>query len=69
MRTGKDRVQVEAVTGTVSIGEARVCARDIVVGDGVVVAPRGRAQEAAELARKSTASSRNSASRARRARS
>jgi len=53
MRTGKDRVQVEAVNGTVSIGEARVCARDIVIADanGVVVVPRGRAREVAELAR------------------
>lgn len=54
MRTGKDRVQVEAVNGTVSIGTARVSARDIVVADanGVVVVPRGRAREVAELARK-----------------
>jgi regulator of RNase E activity RraA len=54
MRTGKDRVQVEAVNGTVSIGEARVCSRDIVVADanGVVVVPRGRTREVAELARK-----------------
>jgi regulator of RNase E activity RraA len=53
MRTGKDRVQVEAVNGTVSIGEARVCARDIVIADanGVVVVPRGRAREVAELTR------------------
>ncbi|EEG09638.1 RraA family protein [Pseudogulbenkiania ferrooxidans] len=54
MRTGKDRVQVEAVNGTVSIGTARVSARDIVVADanGVVVVPRDRAREVAELARK-----------------
>lgn len=54
MRTGKDRVQVEAVNGTVSIGTARVSARDIVVADanGVVVVPRGHAREVAELARK-----------------
>ncbi|MBI3145609.1 MAG: RraA family protein [Pseudogulbenkiania sp.] len=54
MRTGKDRVQVEAVNGTVSIGSARVSARDIVVADanGVVVVPRARARDVAELARK-----------------
>ncbi|MEQ6289192.1 RraA family protein [Vogesella sp. GCM10023246] len=52
MRTGKDRVQVEAVGGTVSIGTARVAARDIVVADanGVVVVPRERAAEVAALA-------------------
>ncbi|KMJ54640.1 diguanylate cyclase [Vogesella sp. EB] len=52
MRTGKDRVQVEAVGGTVSIGSARVAARDIVVADanGVVVVPRERAAEVAALA-------------------
>lgn len=54
MRTGKDRVQVEAVNAPVSIGTARVCPRDIVVADanGVVVVPRDRAREVAELARK-----------------
>ncbi|EYS93947.1 diguanylate cyclase [Cupriavidus sp. SK-4] len=53
MRTGKDRVQVEAVNTPVSIGTARVCPRDIVVADanGVVVVPRERAREVAELAR------------------
>ncbi|KAF7964048.1 diguanylate cyclase [Cupriavidus sp. UYMU48A] len=53
MRTGKDRVQVESVNTPVSIGMARVCARDIVIADanGVVVVPRGRAHEVAELAR------------------
>jgi len=54
MRTGKDRVQVEAVNVPVSIGTARVAARDIVVADanGVVVVPRHRAREVAEVARK-----------------
>ncbi|MWL91493.1 RraA family protein [Cupriavidus sp. SW-Y-13] len=54
MRTGKDRVQVESVNTPVSVGTARACARDIVVADanGVVVIPRARAQEVAELARK-----------------
>lgn len=54
MRTGKDRVQVEAVNQPVSIGQARVCPRDIVVADanGVVVVPRERAREVAQVARK-----------------
>lgn len=54
MRTGKDRVQVESVNATVSIGTVRVASRDIVVADanGVVIVPRGRAREVAETARK-----------------
>lgn len=54
MRTGKDRVQVEAVNTTVAVGSARVAPRDIVVADanGVVIVPRGRAREVAETARK-----------------
>ncbi|MCY1514633.1 4-hydroxy-4-methyl-2-oxoglutarate aldolase/4-carboxy-4-hydroxy-2-oxoadipate aldolase [compost metagenome] len=54
MRTGKDRVQVESVNTTVSIGTARVASRDIVVADanGVVIVPRERAREVAETARK-----------------
>ncbi|GLC97158.1 diguanylate cyclase [Cupriavidus sp. TA19] len=53
MRTGKDRVQVEAVGVPVSIGTARVAARDIVVADanGVVVVPRERAREVADVTR------------------
>ncbi|WP_158936236.1 RraA family protein [Burkholderia sp. S171] len=53
MRTGKDRVQVETVNAPVSIGTARVCARDLVVADvnGVVVVPRDRVREVAALAR------------------
>jgi regulator of RNase E activity RraA len=49
MRTGKDRVQVEAVNGPVNIGDARVEAGDILRGDadGVLVIPR--AHEAAVL--------------------
>jgi regulator of RNase E activity RraA len=52
MRTGKDRVEVAAVNGPVSIGRARVMARDIVVADanGVVVVPRGCARDVAETA-------------------
>ncbi|GAA4334523.1 diguanylate cyclase [Variovorax defluvii] len=54
MRTGKDRVEVESVNMPVSIGTARVVARDIVVADanGAVIVPRGRAREVAELAHK-----------------
>ncbi|MCK9814967.1 MAG: RraA family protein [Candidatus Pseudomonas colombiensis] len=53
MRTGKDRVQVQALNQPVSIGAVRVCARDIVVADanGVVVVPRQRAAEVAAAAR------------------
>jgi 4-hydroxy-4-methyl-2-oxoglutarate aldolase len=42
MRTGKDRVQVEAVNAIVSIGNARVAPGDLLRGDadGVVVLPR-----------------------------
>jgi 4-hydroxy-4-methyl-2-oxoglutarate aldolase len=42
MRTGKDRVQVEAMGGPVNIGDARVNQLDIMRGDadGVVVLPR-----------------------------
>jgi 4-hydroxy-4-methyl-2-oxoglutarate aldolase len=42
MRTGKDRVQVEAVNVSVNIGEARVRPGDLLRGDadGVVVIPR-----------------------------
>ncbi|MFV3014362.1 RraA family protein [Pseudomonas sp. KHB2.9] len=53
MRTGKDRVEVGSVNQPVSIGQARVCARDIIVADanGVVVVPRNRAREVAACAR------------------
>ena len=52
MRTGKDRVQVESVNETVGIGKVRVSPRDIIVADanGVVVVPRDRAREVAEVA-------------------
>ena len=42
MRTGKDRVQVEAINGPVNIGDARVTTGDLLRGDadGVVVIPR-----------------------------
>ena len=42
MRTGKDRVQVEATQVPVNIGDVRVCPGDLVRGDadGVVVIPK-----------------------------
>ncbi|KAL4739553.1 ribonuclease E inhibitor RraA/Dimethylmenaquinone methyltransferase [Aspergillus similis] len=54
MRTGKDRVQVGEVNQPVGIGKDRVCPRDIVVADanGVVIVPRDRAREVAEITRK-----------------
>ncbi|WP_414144229.1 RraA family protein [Burkholderia stagnalis] len=47
MRTGKDRVQVEAVNEPVSIGDVRVAPGDFIVGDqdGIVVVPASRAAE------------------------
>jgi 4-hydroxy-4-methyl-2-oxoglutarate aldolase len=50
MRTGKDRVQVEAMGGPVNIGDARCAAGDILRGDsdGVIVIPA--AHEEAVLA-------------------
>src|SRR5437773_4962122 len=50
MRTGKDRVQVEAMNGPVNVGDARVQPGDLLRGDadGVLVIPR--AHEDAVLA-------------------
>jgi 4-hydroxy-4-methyl-2-oxoglutarate aldolase len=47
MRTGKDRVQVEATGGPVNIGEARCEAGDLLRGDadGVLVIPRAHEAE------------------------
>lgn len=47
MRTGKDRVQVEAYEQPVMLGDVRVCPGDLVAGDadGVVVVPGPRMQE------------------------
>ncbi|MCY1229568.1 Aldolase/RraA [compost metagenome] len=47
MRTGKDRVQVEAYEQPVSLGDVRVCNGDLLIGDddGVVVVPHARMQE------------------------
>lgn len=44
MRTGKDRVQVEAYEQPVTVGDVRVCPGDLIVGDadGIVVVPRAR---------------------------
>lgn len=44
MRTGKDRVQVEATGVPVNIGDVRVCPGDLVRGDadGVVVIPKSQ---------------------------
>ena len=42
MRTGKDRVQVEAYRAPINVGDARVCQGDLLVGDadGVVALPQ-----------------------------
>ena len=47
MRTGKDRVQVEAYEQPVSLGDVRVCPGDLIVGDpdGIVVVPKARIEE------------------------
>jgi regulator of RNase E activity RraA len=52
MRTGKDRVQVDAVQVPVNIGDARVLPGDLMRGDadGVVVIPRSREEEVLEIA-------------------
>jgi 4-hydroxy-4-methyl-2-oxoglutarate aldolase len=52
MRTGKDRVQVEATGGTVNIGDARVSAGDLLRGDadGVLVIPRAHEEQVLKIA-------------------
>ncbi|HEX7081265.1 MAG TPA: RraA family protein [Gammaproteobacteria bacterium] len=52
MRTGKDRVQVDAEQVPVTIGQARVQPGDILRGDadGVVVIPRSRENEVLDIA-------------------
>jgi regulator of RNase E activity RraA len=52
MRTGKDRVQVEATNCTVNIGDARVNAGDLLRGDadGVIVIPKEHEQEVLRIA-------------------
>jgi 4-hydroxy-4-methyl-2-oxoglutarate aldolase len=64
MRTGKDRVQVEATAVPVSIGGIRVEPGDILLGDGdgLVVVPKSRVRdvlEAAETIEQAEASIRN----------
>lgn len=52
MRTGKDRVQVEAMGGVVNIGDARCAAGDLLRGDadGVLVIPREHENEILDIA-------------------
>jgi 4-hydroxy-4-methyl-2-oxoglutarate aldolase len=52
MRTGKDRVQVEALDAPVTVAEARVAAGDLLVGDsdGVVVLPRSHEERILAIA-------------------
>jgi 4-hydroxy-4-methyl-2-oxoglutarate aldolase len=52
MKTGKDRVEVYATQVPVSIGHAKVCPGDILVGDadGVVVLPQGREDDILDVA-------------------
>ena len=52
MRTGKDRVQVEATNCTVNIGDARVDDGDILRGDadGVIVIPKAHEDEVLRVA-------------------
>lgn len=52
MRTGKDRVQVEATNCTVNIGDARVDPGDILRGDsdGVIVIPKAHENEVLRIA-------------------
>jgi len=52
MRTGKDRVQVEAMGGAVNIGDARCEAGDVLRGnsDGVVIIPAAHEEEVLAVA-------------------
>jgi 4-hydroxy-4-methyl-2-oxoglutarate aldolase len=52
MRTGKDRVQLEAVQVIVTIGDARIVPGDIMRGDsdGVIVIPQAREDEVLDTA-------------------
>jgi regulator of RNase E activity RraA len=58
MRTGKDRVQLEAVNGPVNIGDARVLAGDILRGDadGVIAIPKAHENEVLTIAEEIDAS-------------
>lgn len=57
MRTGKDRVQVEAYGEPVMLGDVRVSNGDLIVGDadGIVVVPQQRMQEVLTQALKTRA--------------
>jgi len=52
MRTGKDRVQLEAVNGPVNIGDARIDAGDILRGDadGVIAIPKAHENDVLKIA-------------------
>ena len=52
MRTGKDRIQVEAMGGSVNIGDARVFQGDILRGDsdGVLVIPHAHEDKVLTIA-------------------
>lgn len=52
MRTGKDRVQLDATQVVITVGDARVSPGDIIRGDsdGVVVIPRDREDEVLDTA-------------------
>src|SRR5258708_2432903 len=52
MRTGKDRVQVEAMNGPINIGDARVLDGDILRGDadGVIAIPRAHENDVLTVA-------------------
>ena len=52
MRTGKDRVAVDAMQGSISIGGVRVNPGDYLLGDwdGVVAIPKERIEQVAEVA-------------------
>jgi len=54
MRTGKDRVELDAINVPVSIGGAKVKPGDIVIGDtdGVIVVPLEHATEVSKVARR-----------------
>jgi regulator of RNase E activity RraA len=53
MRTGKDRVQVDAYQVPVSIGGVLIAPGDVLLGDadGLVAVPSGRALEVLDAAR------------------
>jgi regulator of RNase E activity RraA len=53
MRTGKDRVQLQSVNVPVNIGEAPVCAGDLMLGDadGVLCIPKKHEQRILEIGR------------------